>query len=85
MPCHPTRSSRLPENGKQRFSELLMAYIAGPLFMLLPGTFLGVWNVISISNQKAAQAISPTWFGWIGSFILGLASNPSRSSGCRSH
>lgn len=63
-------------------SRLLMAYIgAGLVFMLLPGTFLGVWNLISISSQRAAQSISPSWiqahghaqvFGWIGSFILGI-------------
>jgi uncharacterized protein involved in response to NO len=63
-------------------SHLLMAYIGtGLVFMLLPGTFLGVWNLISISSHKAAEAISPAWiqahgqaqvFGWIGSFILGI-------------
>ncbi len=67
---------------ERALSRLLMAYIgAGLVFMLLPGTFLGVWNLISISSQKAAQAISPSWiqahghaqvFGWIGSFILGI-------------
>jgi hypothetical protein len=49
--------------------------------MLLPGTFLGVWNLISISSRRAALAVSPSWiqahghaqiFGWIGSFILGI-------------
>ncbi|HEV2117941.1 MAG TPA: hypothetical protein VGR48_18035, partial [Terriglobales bacterium] len=31
-------------------SRLLMGYIsAGLAFMLLPGTFLGVWNLISIT------------------------------------
>jgi uncharacterized protein involved in response to NO len=61
--------------------RLTMAYvIAGLFFMLLPGTFLGVWNLISISGQRGA-AISPAWiqahghaqiFGWIGTFILGI-------------
>jgi uncharacterized protein involved in response to NO len=49
--------------------------------MLLPGTFLGVWNLISISAKQAAAQVSAAWlqahghaqvFGWIGSFILGI-------------
>jgi hypothetical protein len=48
--------------------------------MLLPGTFLGVWNLISISGRHGA-AVSSAWiqahghaqiFGWIGTFILGI-------------
>lgn len=63
-------------------SRLLVAYISsGIAFMLLPGTFLGVWNLISISNKQAAASVAPAWlqahgqaqvFGWIGSFILGI-------------
>lgn len=59
--------------------RLMMAYaITGLFFMLLPGTFLGVWNLISISG---GSAISTAWiqahghaqiFGWIGTFILGI-------------
>ena len=70
---------RLREQG---LSRLLMLYIGtGLFFMLLPGTFLGVWNLISISTREAADSISPAWiqahghaqvFGWIGSFILGI-------------
>src|SRR5512146_1432197 len=65
-----------------RLSRMLVAYIAtGLAFMLLPGTFLGVWNLISITNHHAAQSVSATWiqahghaqiFGWIGTFILGI-------------
>lgn len=61
--------------------RLTMAYIiAGLFFMLLPGTFLGVWNLISISGHHGA-AISAAWiqahghaqiFGWIGTFIMGI-------------
>ncbi len=49
--------------------------------MLLPGTFLGVWNLLKITNQRAVATISDTWiqahgvaqvFGWVGSFILGI-------------
>jgi uncharacterized protein involved in response to NO len=61
--------------------RLMMAYaIVGLFFMLLPGTFLGVWNLIAISGGHAGD-ISTAWiqahghaqiFGWIGTFILGI-------------
>src|SRR3954454_12583086 len=63
-------------------SRMLMTYIVtGLAFMLLPGTFLGVWNLVSISSRRAAESVTPSWiqahghaqvFGWIGSFILGI-------------
>lgn len=63
-------------------SHLLMLYIAtGLVFMLLPGTFLGVWNLLAISSRHAANSVSAGWiqahghaqiFGWIGTFILGI-------------
>lgn len=63
-------------------SRLLIAYIStGIAFMLLPGTFLGVWNLLQISGRESVASISPAWlqahghaqvFGWIGSFILGI-------------
>ena len=63
-------------------SRLLMAYISsGLFFMLIPGTFLGVWNLLQISGRESLASISPAWlqahghaqvFGWIGSFILGI-------------
>jgi hypothetical protein len=62
-----------------QLSHLLVFFICGGLlFMLLPGTFLGVWNLVSISGRRAAESISPAWIqayghaqvlGWIGSFI----------------
>jgi len=61
--------------------RLMMAYaITGLFFMLLPGTFLGVWNLISISGQRH-PVVSAAWvqahghaqlFGWIGTFVLGI-------------
>jgi uncharacterized protein involved in response to NO len=61
--------------------RLMMVYaITGLFFMLLPGTFMGVWNLISISGHHGA-AVSASWiqahghaqiFGWIGTFILGI-------------
>jgi hypothetical protein len=63
-------------------SRLLMLYIStGLIFMLLPGTFLGVWNLLAMSSHRAADSVSPAWiqahghaqiFGWIGTFILGI-------------
>ena len=63
-------------------SRMLMLYIStGVVFMLLPGTFLGVWNLLAISSHRAANSVSPAWiqahghaqiFGWIGTFILGI-------------
>ena len=63
-------------------SRLLMAFItSGILFMVFPGTFLGVWNLLQISGRESVASISPAWlqahghaqvFGWVGSFILGI-------------
>jgi uncharacterized protein involved in response to NO len=65
-----------------RLSRMLVTYITtGLLFMLLPGTFLGVWNLLTISSHRAAGTVSAGWiqahghaqiFGWIGTFILGI-------------
>src|SRR6516164_388628 len=62
--------------------RVLKAFIAtGLLFMLLPGTFLGVWNLISISSEHSLSSLSAAWiqahghaqiFGWIGTFIIGI-------------
>ncbi len=67
---------------ERSLSHMLMTYIvSGLVFMLLPGTFLGVWNLINISNREAADSIAPAWiqahghaqlFGWVGTFILGI-------------
>ncbi len=55
--------------------------LSGAFFMLLPGTFLGAWNLIAISEHHTASNLDPSWlqahghaqiFGWIGSFILGI-------------
>ena len=45
-----------------QLARLLVFYISGGLlFMLLPGTLLGVWNLVSISGRRAAESISPAW------------------------
>jgi hypothetical protein len=63
-------------------SRILTTYVAiGMVFMVLPGTFLGVWNLISISGSHSPDSLAPGWiqahghaqiFGWIGTFILGI-------------
>lgn len=68
--------------GESALDRLLKAYVAaGLLFMLLPGTFLGVWNLLSISSERSLNTLSPSWiqahghaqiFGWIGTFIIGI-------------
>ncbi len=77
----------MAETGALRAHELALQravtawIVTGLTFMLLPGTFLGVWNLIDISGQHTAARIDPSWiqahghaqvFGWIGSFILGI-------------
>ena len=55
--------------------------VTGLLFLVLPGTFLGVWNLVSISGQHALGGLSQAWlqahghaqiFGWIGTFVIGI-------------
>jgi uncharacterized protein involved in response to NO len=67
---------------EMKMQRMFIAYIlTGLLFLLLPGTFLGVWNLISITSRHALDSLSPAWiqahghaqiFGWIGTFILGI-------------
>jgi len=69
-------------NREAAMSKLLMVFIStGLIFMLFPGTLLGVWNLLQISGKEHAGSISATWlqahghaqvFGWIGSFLLGI-------------
>jgi uncharacterized protein involved in response to NO len=59
-----------------------MAYVTtGLVFMLFPGTLLGVWNLLEISGRESAGLVSRARleahghaqvFGWIGSFLLGI-------------
>jgi uncharacterized protein involved in response to NO len=78
----PAEIFEVTNRREKALSRLLVAFISsGVAFMLLPGTFLGVWNLISISSRRASEGISPAWiqahghaqvFGWIGSFVLGI-------------
>jgi len=81
-PLSPTEIFKITAARETKLARLLMLYIStGLFFMLLPGTFLGVWNLLAISSSRAANSVSPTWiqahghaqiFGWIGTFILGI-------------
>ncbi|MFZ0589876.1 MAG: NnrS family protein [Bryobacteraceae bacterium] len=67
---------------EKALQRLVTAFIsAGLLFLVLPGTFLGVWNLIAISNHRSAHSLSAAWiqahgqaqiFGWIGTFVIGI-------------
>ena len=79
---NPLQIFEITARREKKLSRLLMLYIGtGLLFMLLPGTFLGVWNLLTISSEHAPGSVSAAWiqahghaqvFGWIGSFILGI-------------
>ncbi|HVB58610.1 MAG TPA: NnrS family protein [Candidatus Acidoferrales bacterium] len=70
----------LPE---RRAARALAAFIAtGLVFVFLPGTVLGVWNLLSIADERTNTGASTAWiqahgqaqlFGWVGTFILGIS------------
>jgi hypothetical protein len=82
MPSAAARGFSSFPDTERKLERVLAAYIlSGLLFMLLPGTFLGVWNLLSISAEHSASTLSPAWiqahghaqiFGWIGTFIIGI-------------
>jgi hypothetical protein len=61
---------------------MLIVYVAtGLVFMLLPGTFVGVLTLLKISSAQTPGAAEAGWiqahghaqiFGWLGTFILGI-------------
>ena len=67
---------------EKALQKLVTAFIGtGLLFLVLPGTFLGVWNLIAISDRHAAHSLASSWiqahgqaqiFGWIGAFVIGI-------------
>ena len=78
----PGQTMEIVRKREEALSRLLMAFVTtGLLFMVFPGTFLGVWNLLQISGRESVASISPAWlqahghaqvFGWVGSFILGI-------------
>jgi uncharacterized protein involved in response to NO len=78
----PAEVFALTRDREEALSRLLIAFVStGLFFMLFPGTFLGVWNLLQISGRESIASVSPAWlqahghaqvFGWVGSFILGI-------------
>ena len=68
---------------ERRLARLLAAFVVfGLFYMMLPGTLLGVWNLVGISSQQQLAAVSTAWiqahghaqfFGWVGTFIFGIS------------
>lgn len=78
----PAQVFEITRAREEALSRLLMAFVtSGLIFMVFPGTFLGVWNLLQISGRESVASVSPAWlqahghaqvFGWVGSFILGI-------------
>lgn len=76
------RAAALAAENERAAARLMLAFAAtGLLFMLFPGTVLGVMNLVAISAGRTAGAVSPAWiqahghaqiFGWVGTFIIGI-------------
>lgn len=76
------RERRIQIAFEMRKSRMLRFWIAlGISFMVLPGTILGVSNLVMISAQHGFHGLTSAWiqahghsqvFGWIGSFVLGI-------------
>jgi uncharacterized protein involved in response to NO len=68
---------------ERRAGRMLAAFVVtGLIFLALPGTLLGVLNLLSIAEHQASNAASTAWiqahghaqlFGWVGTFILGIS------------
>jgi len=61
-PLTPIEIFNISASRETTLSRLLTLYICtGLAFMLLPGTFLGVWNLIAISSRQSTQTVSSAW------------------------
>jgi hypothetical protein len=68
---------------ERKAARMLAAFVTtGLAFLVLPGTLLGVWNLISIAHNQTTGAASIAWIqahgqaqllGWVGTFILGIS------------
>ncbi len=68
---------------ERQAARALAAFIAsGLVFLVFPGTVLGVWNLVEIASHRSATGASTAWIqahgqaqllGWVGSFILGIS------------
>jgi hypothetical protein len=80
VPVEPASQKAISR--EKALQKLVTAFIGtGLLFLVLPGTFLGVWNLIAISDRHAAHSLAASWiqahgqaqiFGWIGAFVIGI-------------
>jgi len=78
----PAQIFEIARAREEAVSHLLMGFVtSGLFFMVFPGTFLVVWNLLQISGRESVALFSPAWlqahghaqvFGWVGSFILGI-------------
>ncbi|MGH9476844.1 MAG: NnrS family protein [Terriglobales bacterium] len=67
---------------ERRISRLLTVFIlTGLVFLLGPGGFIGLGNLLAISSGQTPAAALTVWlqthghtilYGWVGSFILGI-------------
>jgi hypothetical protein len=81
-PAETSESRRALLAFERRKSFMLRLWIGtGLFFMVLPGTILGLTNLLLISAHHGFAGLSPAWiqahghsqvFGWIGSFVLGI-------------
>lgn len=76
-----TGTSTMTGHAAKPHGALRAFILSGLLFLLAPGTFLGVWNLFEISSRQSLLLVSQAWvqahghaqiFGWVGSFILGI-------------
>lgn len=68
---------------ERQAARLLAAFVAvGLFFLVLPGTLIGVGNLLLIAMERLPTAPRPAWIqahgqaqilGWVGSFMLGIA------------
>lgn len=58
--CDSAEKPALPDPvPERRLARLLAAYVvSGLFFMILPGTVLGVWNLVGISSQRVPKSLS---------------------------
>ena len=75
-------ATKTPAETEIALQRMVTIYVVtGLLFLVLPGTFLGVWNLVSISGRHTLAGLSQAWlqahghaqiFGWIGTFVIGI-------------
>ena len=68
---------------ERRVARLLGAFIAlRLLFLVFPGTLVGVWNLLAISSAREPGGAAGVWvqahghgqlFGWVATFLIGIS------------